>query len=80
MPLLTDDQRKALWADYMARNTEPVAILKADLRAAVNAVDAWLEANASAFNQAIPQPARGSLTAAQKARLLALVALKRHGD
>lgn len=43
---------------------------KAEIRAAVNALDDFLVANAAAINSAIPQPARASLTTAQKARLL----------
>lgn len=45
-------------------------VTKADLKAAVNALDDFLVANATAINTAIPQPARASLTAAQKARML----------
>lgn len=49
----------------------------ADLRAAINAVDQWAEDNASEYNTAIPQPARGVLTAKQKSWLLVYVVLKR---
>ena len=52
---------------------------KAALRGAVDAVDDWLDANATSFNQAIPQPARSALTAAQKLELLYIVARKRFG-
>lgn len=45
-------------------------VTKADLKAAVNALDDFMVANATAINTAIPQPARASLTAAQKARML----------
>lgn len=45
-------------------------VTKADLKAAVKALDDFLVANATAINTAIPQPARASLTAAQKARML----------
>jgi hypothetical protein len=79
MAVLADALRRALWAEFMQVNRDPVTITKADLRAAVDAIDAWLDANATALNTAIPQPARGALTAAQKARLLAMVALKRYG-
>lgn len=50
---------------------------KPDLRAAVNAIDDWVDTNAAAFNTAIPQPARGTLTAKQKAQLLFYVVNKR---
>lgn len=79
MALLTDPDRANVNADY--QRTEAAAfgpLTKADLRAAVNALDAYLDANAAAINAAIPQPARGALTSAQKARLLSLVVLKRY--
>jgi len=63
----------------MRANTEDCGITKVDLRAAVDALDSFLDTNAAAINSAIPQPARGSLTTAQKARLLALVTLRRFG-
>lgn len=51
----------------------------AQLLACIAAVDEWCEANAVAFNQSIPQPMRGAMSAAQKAELLAYVAMKRTG-
>jgi hypothetical protein len=79
MAVLSDALRRELWAEFMQVNREALGITKADLRAAVDAIDTWLDSNAAALNTAIPQPARGALAAAQKARLLALVALKRYG-
>ena len=77
---LTDPARADVHADYMREETATFgAITKADLRAAVDALDNWLDANAAAINAAIPQPARSALTAGQKARLLARVALRRWG-
>ncbi len=62
----------------MRDNTSTVgAVTKADIRAAVNALDDFLNTNANAVNLAIPQPARGVLTQAQKARLLVFVITKR---
>lgn len=57
----------------------PGSVTKADLRAAIDAVDDWVDGNAAAFNAAIPQPARGVLTARQKAGLLLFVVTKRFG-
>ena len=53
-------------------------LAKADLRAAVDAVDDFLDANAATINAAIPQPARGALTTKQKALLLMYVVAKRY--
>ena len=79
MAVLIDADRIALWAQWMRLNTEACSITKADLRAAVNALDDFMDANATAVNTAIPQPARGALSTAQKARLLAYVVTKRWG-
>ena len=77
MAVLNDQDRFDVWADYMRQNDEVATVNKPDLRAAVNAIDAWVDANAASFNQAIPQPARSALTARQKAWLLTLVIRKR---
>ena len=79
---LTAIERRDLWAAFMediSRRVEPIGITKTELRAAIDAIDDWVEANAAAFNAAIPQPARGALTAAQKAALLSAIARKRAG-
>lgn len=55
-----------------------IAITKPDLRAAINAIDDWVDSNSSAFNTAIPQPARGGMTTKQKAALLLYVVNQRY--
>ena len=57
----------------------PVTLTKTDLAAAVGGLDAFLDANVAAINQAIPQPARGALTAQQKAALMIAVVKARYG-
>lgn len=52
-------------------------IARADAIAAVTAIDAWIDANAAAFNAAIPQPARSALTAKQKADLFFRISRRR---
>jgi len=81
MAELTTDQRRELWADLMrewSNDRESVGITKAELRAAVDALDAWVNSSAAAINTAIPQPARGALSSAQKARLLMFVVRARY--
>ena len=81
MAVLTDPNRVELWSEYMrecSREEDSLALTKADLRAAVNALDDYMNDNAAAINSTIPQPARSALTTAQKARLLARVVLKRY--
>lgn len=52
---------------------------KPQLIAAVAAADDWAEANAAAFNTALPAAFRNSATAGQKALLLAYVICRRYG-
>jgi hypothetical protein len=66
-----------LLADISSAREGLGALTKADFRAAVDAADDWANTNATSFNTALPQPARGALTAAQKARLLEYVVRKR---
>lgn len=79
MAVLSDNDRADCWAQWMRESKTAIggALTKAELRSAVNAIDQWVSDNASSFNTAIPQPARGVLTAAQKADLLVYVARKR---
>lgn len=76
---LNNAQIKAVWYDYVAgQGNVPLAFSKPDLAAAVAAVDAWMTANAASFNAALPDPFKSTASQAQKAQLLALVALKRY--
>jgi len=81
MALLTDAQRRKLWATFMsdvsAREEVFGNLLKADIRAAIDAIDGWIEANQASFNQAIPLPARTELTAKQKVDIFKLIVSER---
>lgn len=80
MAVLPDGDRAQLHAEVMrawSAGHEAVSITKPELRAAVDAIDNWVDANAASFNTAIPQPARGALTARQKALLLEYVVRRR---
>ena len=73
MAVLTSQQRFDLWAGFMREfpRAETIgAITKADIRAAVDALDTFFDTNANNVNNAIPQPARSVLTTRQKALLL----------
>jgi hypothetical protein len=54
-------------------------LTKANVRDAINAIDDWVDTNASAFNTAIPTPARTEMTVKQKTFALAYVIFKRAG-
>ena len=80
MAVLSNADRASLWAEIMqawSNERTPCGVNKPDLRAAVDAIDDWVNTNAAVFNLAIPQPARGALTARQKAQLLTLVVRRR---
>ena len=78
MAVLSDADRRALIGRWMQDNAEACGITKPDLLAAAGALDVYLNDNAATINATIPQPARGVLTNAQKARLLSYVALQRY--
>lgn len=83
MATLSPAERQALWAEFMRRlsreRQQVGALTKVDLRAAVDAIDDWIDANAGSVNAAIPLPARSALTAKQKALLFFSVADRRFG-
>lgn len=57
----------------------PITASKSDVQAAVAAADTWLSDNGASFNTALPAAFRTTATNAQKAALLAFVALRRAG-
>ena len=81
MAILGNADRVGVWAEFMddlsARRGTCGTLAKADLRAAVNAIDDWVDTNAVLFNATIPLPARTQLTVRQKAELLLLVIRRR---
>lgn len=81
MAALADQDRFDLWAEFMREASAlgiTFPITKPELRAAANALDDYLSANAAAINNAIPQPARGQLSQAAKAYLLVKVVHRRY--
>ena len=81
MPVLPDGDRIDLWAEIMrklsAEHGGTGAATKADLRAAVNAIDTLLHNQSGAINQALPEVVRQELDAKAKAQLFAWTVLKR---
>lgn len=82
MAALPDADRVEVWAK-LQRLVQwlaiPCNITKAELRAAVDATDDWIEANQASFNTALPTAARNNLNLVQKTLLFSYVALKRAG-
>lgn len=81
MAVLDETNRARVLAQIMRQSQMGTlgAVTKPDLRAAVDATDSWIDSNASAFNTALPQPARAQLTTQQKTLLLCWVAMRRAG-
>ena len=80
MAVLSDTDRSGVTRDYQRDSQTGTfgAVLRADIRAAVNAADDWVVANATSFNNALPTAAKNNLTAAQKALLLTYVVKQRY--
>ena len=79
MAALPDLDRNRIWRWFMRKNTEVCGFTKTDLRAAVDATDAWIDSNASSFNTALPVAFRTNATLAQKTILFCWVAMRRAG-
>lgn len=79
MAALPDLDRNRIWRYFMRRNTDACAFTKADMRAAVDATDSWIDTNASAFNSALPTAFRTNATQVQKTLLFCWVAMRRAG-
>ncbi len=80
MAVLTPKQRLELRNETMRDPRLGLlnGLLKGNLADAINGLDDYVNANAAAINQAIPQPARANLTTQQKALLLMFVVAKRY--
>lgn len=70
--------RFRVWAHAMRNWVGSLAgVTKADLRAAVDATDDWIDANQASFNTALPVTFRNNANLAQKTLLFCLVAMRR---
>lgn len=77
--LPTADRLKVAMAFMREALTEATSFTKPELEAAVAAADDWVEANQTAYNNALPAQFRNKATAAQKAALLGYVVWRRIG-
>ncbi len=83
MAALDDTTRQKIHFECMREESAihaDLPLTKAQLRAAVNATDDWIDTNRSSFvsaiNAALPSP--GALTGRQKAKLFLMVASRRY--
>ncbi len=81
MAVMSDADRAGARRDVTYDRDWPgtIPLIKAEMRAAVDAADDWVDANQVSYNNALPTAAKTQLTAAQKALLLAVVLRKRFG-
>lgn len=81
MAALSDSDRVTIWKTAMhdlSMDRDSCSLVKAELRAAVDAADSWADSNAASYNSALPAVARNGLTSSQKARILMLVLRRRY--
>lgn len=81
MAVLSDTDRKAIYAEFMSDASSIHEHLgdmsKTELRALVNATDQWIDDNAADFNNALPEPGKTELTTKQKVKIFTAVAERR---
>lgn len=63
---------------FMRLREEADGLTKADIRAAYNALDTWLNANAAVINAALPIPFKTTASTEKKALLLQRVVADRY--
>lgn len=78
MAALDEASRIEVWARFMRRNAEELGLTKQDLKDAVDAIDTWIDDNSTNFNNALPLPARTSLSQTQKVLAFVYVLDKRY--
>lgn len=79
MALLDPTNRGRVAAQWMRDQLESCGFTKVDLRAAVDATDAWIDGNQAAYNSALPPAFRTSASLSQKTLLFCYVAMRRAG-
>lgn len=77
--VLDATQRQAVRDVFMRLKGGPDGVNKTELAAVVAAVDDWVEANQTSYNNAIPQPQRGNMSSTHKTLVLCYVVMKRQG-
>lgn len=80
MATLPTEDRIKVWRGLMrwwSKDRERVGITKAQLQAAVNSTDEWIDSSQASYNTSLPTAARTNLTTTQKTLLFCVVALAR---
>lgn len=82
MAQLPDEDRRRIWRGLMRHWSSfftSMKLTKAEIRAAVDATDTWIDGNQTSYNAALPTAARNELNQVQKTLLFCAVALVRAG-
>jgi hypothetical protein len=79
MALLPEAGRLAVWRTFMREGLESCNFTKAQLRAAVDATDQWVEDNTAAYVASLPTAFRNNSSATQKTLIFAFVLWRRIG-
>ncbi len=80
MAELSSENRAVLVAKSARENSqlrENYQLTKSQHRALYDAVDTWINDNAASYNNALPEPAKTTMTAKQKARVFVAVITRR---
>ena len=80
MAELSTEDRQRVWRGiqrYLSNAWEENSLSKAELQAAINSTDVWINNNVASFNSALPPAAQSGLTATQKTLMFVAVALAR---
>ena len=82
MAVMTGGQRQVSHRQFMSDLSDDLsptgALLKSELRTAINDTDDWLDTNWTAYEASLSTNIRTILTTAQKVRLLSHTARRRH--
>jgi len=80
MAELSTEDRQRIWRGlmrYASNRSESIGLTKADLQAAVNATDTWINTNQASFNSALPSAAQNAMTPEHKTLMFVAVAMAR---
>ena len=80
MGTLSEAARVEEWEIWMRENEDPTPMTRQSVRAAVDAMDDWYDANIASLNAALPAAFRTTATPGQKARMSAQVVVRRGRD
>lgn len=83
MATMTTAQIEAVSREFQileSQDGREVSLTKSDIETNVGNLDTWIDNNAATINQQLTSEAQSEFNKQQKARLMALVTLKRYDD